>query len=174
MNASLIVPDELKVFFNDKGVAKFETKIVFNYMEFTHLFTTHAPNLISKLERFIKEQTGQYWDNPRTSFATITGAPFSFSVYGTKLIVWAHDGSLSLGHFEATVKGAQEALRVAKAYEHGKIHCSGCGQEVLLTEIGGHFYAGSYCQRCWNEDWIDAQGRRHENMKAVERRENYD
>lgn len=34
-------------------------------------------------------------------------------------------------------------------YSKGNIKCSDCGKNIKRTDIGGNYFAGSYCQDCW-------------------------
>ena len=48
-------------------------------------------------------------------------------------------------------------------YCNGLIHCSKCGKKVKQSEIAGRYFAGIYCQECWEGG-----------VREIEARENYD
>ena len=38
---------------------------------------------------------------------------------------------------------------ITKKYSEGKIKCSDCGKEIDKRDIGGRYFAGTYCKDCW-------------------------
>lgn len=56
----------------------------------------------------------------------------------------------------------KEVFGRVRLLDEGKAHCSDCGEIMVLHESGGRYFAGIYCQSCWDREW-----------KAVEARESY-
>jgi hypothetical protein len=179
------VPDNLKPFYYPKEMLdtldqtttrwfpKFDASLVFNYMDIGRVILETSRQDKEGLQKLFREQLGLYWDNSNMRFSNIYGEEFCVSVYG-QIHVWNHTGSTSVGHYPVTKAGVKQMLTDAEEWTSGGMTCSGCGEKMKRSEVAGHFFAGAYCARCWNEDWIDKNGKRHENMKAVESREKYD
>lgn len=59
-------------------------------------------------------------------------------------------------------KVCREIIDLADNYTKGKVHCSDCGKVMNRDDIAGRYFAGVYCDDCWNGKW-----------KAIEAAENY-
>jgi hypothetical protein len=54
----------------------------------------------------------------------------------------------------------EKILIACREYASGTYICSGC--KTKTNHIAGHYFAGQYCQKCWDDKY-----------KAIEARENY-
>jgi len=155
--------------------ASFEAKIIFNYMQIKDILLGEGYKSLEDLSAYlIRERLGLMWDNPIFAFSNIYGEEFEFLVYQDRISVWDHHGSVSIGVFPRTSTGVREMLAASEEYTHGLIRCSECGDKMLKTDTAGRYFAGSYCKRCWETDWIDENGREHKNVRDIEAHENYE
>ena len=53
--------------------------------------------------------------------------------------------------------------KVTDDYLKGVVKCSDCKKTILESEIAGRYFAGIYCEDCWNSKW-----------KKIEEKETYD
>ena len=117
-----------------------------------------------------KDAAATFYITDSTTFAnkiTLKAFPWNNKM---EICLWADDGSTSLMHVnniplqDDVEKYKQIALERINDFANGVIHCSDCGIAFPVTEIKGKaFYAGIYCQHCWDNKW-----------KAIEAAENYD
>lgn len=47
----------------------------------------------------------------------------------------------------------KEIAEAAKKFDNGIVACSDCGEEIKKAEAGGRYFAGVYCQECWDSEW---------------------
>lgn len=86
--------------------------------------------------------------------------------------VWCDNGGTTIygaekseiaSHGKAVIKF--EVKHAITDLLNGIIHCSDCGKPMDRNEVKGykrHYFAGAYCQTCWDSKW-----------KAIEARETY-
>ena len=53
--------------------------------------------------------------------------------------------------------------KVTADYLKGVVKCSDCKKTILENEIAGRYFAGIYCENCWNSKW-----------KKIEEKDTYD
>ncbi len=142
-------------------------------------------NSLTTYENKLKEIVGYTWGNNHRFIQTISGGHlFMFHVHYSPTInnqhvnrthrweisVWDETGNssvITIG-FEVNNKETdvvpdevfQKIIHACNNHSNGIHICSGCGKEV--THIAGHYFAGNYCQHCWDTKY-----------KAIEARENY-
>jgi|WetSurMetagenome_2_1015567.scaffolds.fasta_scaffold00049_31 hypothetical protein len=106
-----------------------------------------------------------------SNFVTdIYGHPFSWMFHNDMLNIWDAVGSdlVAKANFvDGDEKGRQSAINKViermEDYTKGYIHCSDCDTKIKRHgEVGGRYFAGVYCQKCWDGKW-----------KAIEAKENY-
>jgi len=95
----------------------------------------------------------------------------SFAVYNNKngisFNAWDTD-SRALGNCSSGagagvwVEGVKEVFARIALIDKGKAHCSDCQEIMDVDKIGGRYFAGIYCQSCWEREW-----------KAIEAKETY-
>ena len=54
------------------------------------------------------------------------------------------------------------AAQYIEDYFNGYIHCSDCQKAFPKTETDGYkrsYFAGKYCQRCWDIKWKDIEAK---------------
>jgi hypothetical protein len=164
------IPENIRCFYRtDKygAYCKFETKYIFNYMDFITMIENGNYKNLEELRVYLKGFVGNYFDNNVFYFSDIYGETFSFLIYD-KISLFTGTGSHNLGVYDLSKDGAREAVKVAERYTAGFCKCSMCGEEIEIAKIAGGYFGGRYCSRCWLEGY---QGR--EAMKAVEARETY-
>jgi hypothetical protein len=164
------IPENIRCFYRTDqygAYCKFETKYVFNYMDFVSLFETGNYKNLEELRVYLKGFVGNYFDNNPFYFSNIYGDTFSFLVFDT-ISIFAENGQYNLGTYDLSSSGAAVALAVADKYTKGYCNCSMCGEEIKIVDIAGSYFGGRYCSRCWLEGY---QGK--ESMKSVEARENH-
>lgn len=84
--------------------------------------------------------------------------------------LWDSTGLCALGGWtviqapdEIIGKEMQKAIREAcELFVQGKLHCSDCREVILKSEIAGSYFAGKYCEKCWEGKW-----------RAIEAKETY-
>lgn len=106
----------------------------------------------------------------------IYGDPYTWSWYTSpqghgSLHVWNSTGNTQIALVSFPDNLSEKERRglvngVVKRMEEfsvGYIHCSDCGEKIKYhDETGGRYFAGIYCQKCWDGKW-----------KAIEAKENY-
>lgn len=103
-----------------------------------------------------------------SSFITdIYGHHFVWNWHGSTLTVYDEVGGTTVanGHFKDAdrQKVINEVIRRMEDFTCGYIHCSDCGTRIKYHgEVAGRYFAGVYCQKCWDGKW-----------KAIEAKETY-
>lgn len=83
-----------------------------------------------------------------------------------EIYVWANGGNISLYSKKDVVSidcMPQIITDVIIDWLNGYVHCSDCDTRIKKSDIAGGYFAGVYCQKCWNGKW-----------KEIEAQENYD
>ena len=164
------IPENIRPFYRtDKygAYCKFETKYIFNYIDFVKLFETGDYKNLEELRKYLKGLVGNFYDNNVFYFSNIYGQDFSFLVYDN-ISIFAENGQHNLGTYDLSVTGARVALAVADKYTKGYCNCSMCSEEIKIVDIAGQYFGGRFCKRCWFDGWNG-----HEAMQEVEGRETY-
>jgi formamidopyrimidine-DNA glycosylase len=86
------------------------------------------------------------------------------------LHVWEHMGQQSIGNVSFEVDGGGHANQNTfsgiksrmDSWSEGFVRCSGCGEKIERDKIAGRYFAGVYCQNCWDTKY-----------KAIEAKETY-
>lgn len=93
---------------------------------------------------------------------------FYFSSVNDTFKLW-DDYSRFLGEFKINSKDIPSVEfikwieKVTDDYLRGVVKCSDCKKTILENEIAGRYFAGIYCEDCWNSKW-----------KKIEEKETYD
>lgn len=132
-----------------------------------------------------KALIGSKWDNKTNQVLQILsgGSMFSFSVTimhfkgqsrNWELSFWDVTGSVSLHNTSFPVvdedtdvipkEKFDTIIEILKDYSKGFIRCSKCKTRIPVSEIAGSYFAGRYCDECWNK----------RGMKEIEAKETYD
>lgn len=131
---------------------------------------------IKDLEQLQVNLFGLKYDSDVSSFIKGYGEVFMFTIYHRfyrdeygyiNFNLWVDDGGTALcdktwkvGEYKDEI--AAEIKEIMKKYTEGYIRCSGCGKWIKQKDIAGRFFAGVYCDECWEREW-----------KERERQENY-
>lgn len=125
--------------------------------------------LKSMLNEYIKCRNkifGCVWSNPEI-YLIRENQKFEFGIFEEFNIY--DDNSKLLGEFKINInqpptdKFNEWIEQITREYLDGIIHCSDCDKTIFKNEIAGRYFAGVYCDECWNGKW-----------KAIESKENYD
>jgi len=93
---------------------------------------------------------------------------FRFLMGDKQFALWTDDDR-SLGFFTIDPHDVPSKdfidwiLKTTEEFINGIIHCSSCGKEINVSEIAGNYFAGVYCQKCWDTKY-----------KELEANESYD
>jgi hypothetical protein len=109
-------------------------------------------------------------DNQTTQSLKIGGSFFSFHVncmeYKGKpksweLTFWDISGNISLYNITFPVvdetkdiipnDAFERIIEILKDYSKSFIRCTKCSKRIPVSEIAGSYFAGRYCDHCWNE-----------------------
>lgn len=134
---------------------------------------------ISKKFKELKKISGYTFDNTHLHWSNIFGHMFSISIHLNykktywDVHVWNHTGNESILNFlqkvvtvetdVLSIDNYKKLCGVTENYVRGIIKCSGCGKEIKTTDVAGQYFAGRYCNNCWNNKY-----------KAIEAAENYE
>ena len=93
---------------------------------------------------------------------------FKLGVYNNEIYFWTEDGMTSLAvvkyNKDTTFSEVYNVLNQCMLdYCNGIIHCSECGEPMQKGKYAGRYFAGVYCQKCWDGKW-----------KEIEANETYD
>jgi hypothetical protein len=103
-----------------------------------------------------------------SNFVTdIYGHPYTWMFHGHTLNIWDVVGStqIAVAHFKDgdRQKIVNEVIKRMEEFSCGWVHCSDCDTKFKYNNHeGGSYFAGIYCQKCWDGKW-----------KAIEAKENY-
>ena len=144
-----------------------EPAYIIGYLDFERYLKGDIQQFATELEQMrikIKEVSGFTWDNSTCRFSNIYGTEFKFSMHPDKenihLTVWGLE-SQQLLYISIPIQGdrapaIKKILEIADLWTYGKMHCSNpaCNKEMFYRENAGHrFYAGIYCQECWDSQF---------------------
>lgn len=80
--------------------------------------------------------------------------------------LWCQNGASSLlnkkgfNYFEADISPlADDIFEAIQDNENGVVRCSDCGKKITKDKIAGRYFAGVYCQECWDTTWKDIEAR---------------
>jgi len=120
-------------------------------------------NEFDQIKIAMKLITGNKHDNGQLKLEN-NGNLFAFALFKKTKIneyevsVWDLKGWISLYDKEFQSESClipipidiiKEIKNVTQKYIDGKIKCSDCAKEINKKEIGGHYFAGTYCEDCW-------------------------
>lgn len=131
---------------------------------------------VQKMFKKLKKMTGYQYDNTHLQWSNIFGEMFTFSVYVSgdtwSISVWDHTGGTSVCELSQPIvdketdtlsqENYNKLSEETKAYTRGMTKCSGCKEEIKQDDIAGRYFAGTYCEGCWEGKW-----------KAIEAEETY-
>lgn len=169
---SLTLP--LYPWFNDKTKQVYNRNIFKVMQEFEMTFK-ELHDILDSYVKWRNEAFGRHCDNSEY-YLVRENKRFAFLVAvnsrDNTFSLW-DDFSQSLGSFKVDINKPPKddfiewIENITKGYCENKIHCSDCGKEIINDRcnggIAGRFYAGCYCDDCWNGKW-----------QAIEAKENYD
>lgn len=110
------------------------------------------------LHERVKKAVNYKFDHPSTKISDICGHLFTvmFSGFGL-FMLWDDAGSTTL--LSRAIKLDQnqclsqklvdEIELIMAEYRHGYIHCTHCETKIKTKEIAGRYFAGVYCEDCW-------------------------
>lgn len=130
-----------------------------------------------------KALIGSKWDNKTSQILYLSGGFFSFSVILDHLkgksrewllSFWDVSGNISLYNIRFDVVNEEidilpeniheKIVEILTDYNKGYIRCTKCKKRIPLSEVAGSYFAGRYCDECWNK----------RGMKEKEAAETYD
>lgn len=131
---------------------------------------------VNDLFEKMREMSGYQYGNRHLQWSNIFGHMFAISVYSAgdqwTISVWDHTGGTSVCSLsqeivdkETDVLSSENYNKLSeetKAFSQGKIRCSDCKQHINQADIAGSYFAGRYCEDCWEGKW-----------KAIEAKETY-
>lgn len=136
-----------------------------------------------------KEKSSNYWEQKlKDSFSykwgnshkflqiTMQGHLFTFSVYSDKnnwtINLWDVTGANALGSYSVPIIDKEKDILPNETFfsiiddcedfVRGVQSCSGCKTKIKKEEIAGQYFAGRYCEKCWESKY-----------RAMEARETY-
>ena len=127
--------------------------------------------------KLMKQATEYSYDNNKTMWSNINGHLHSISILkgvaGWEINLWDDTGSLAIGQIKQDMINAETDVlsnenyakmdKMTKDFHRGTVRCSGCGKDTNSKNNPRRFYAGIYCESCWEGKY-----------KAMEAKENYD
>jgi hypothetical protein len=168
---------------------KSDTKLIIPISIFKKMYQYKVP--IKKLKEYVEDfqsfrnkWIGYNLGNSCVLYQSTKGNKYTISIYpdiryegsvtkelGTASFnMWDENGCESLLSLEncswesaPTVEFLDKLYNTIKDYEEGIIHCSDCGKPLKVGEVAGSYFAGRYCEHCWETKW-----------KAIEAAETYD
>lgn len=160
-----------------------EVHLVFNQHEILEkpLFwfegNNNADDSAKALENKLKKIINYKWANRHMLWGNIFGDEFSFQIYlfndRWEISIWDYKGNTTIGHITQKVIDKEKDIlsdenhsllkKMTENYSRNIIQCTECKKEINRnTEVGGRYFAGVYCQKCWDDKY-----------KAIEARETY-
>lgn len=164
---------------------RFGTKLIIPLEIFKKMYQYNVP--IKKLNEYEKDflsfrnkWIGYNLGNSSVLYQSKNGNKYTISIYpdfryegrnrvevGTASFhVWDEQGAESILTIEhgpwndaPTVSLLDSLYNTIKDYENGIIYCSDCGKPINKSEIAGSYFAGRYCEHCWNTKWRDIEAR---------------
>ncbi len=130
-------------------------------------------NEIDDMRKRVAEAIDYQWaDSFHYMWSPLHRHLISFAVYnnnnGISFNVWTTN-SEAIGNCRSdAATGEIWAEQVQKVFarialiDEGKAHCSDCQEIMVMSEKGGRYFGGIYCQGCWDGKW-----------KAIEAKETY-
>lgn len=120
------------------------------------------------------------WANSNVKWSNVYGHLFSIQVHkikysykstklGWNIHIWDHTGTTTIISLIQSVKDENNDYLTKDNYKlicnsterfvKGFINCSDCGNEIKQIEKGGRYFAGTYCQECWDRKWKEIEAR---------------
>jgi len=123
---------------------------------------------LEEIRKQLKEVSGYFYDNHVCRFSNIFGTEFKFMLYDNYLSVWDYTGGTLIVEGRVPDENRWDFINniilMSEQWTKGYIQCSNCRTMIkYLDNIGHRFYAGTYCDKCWDGKW-----------RTVESEENYD
>ena len=128
-----------------------------------------------EIEQALKKAVESQWDNSRLMFEYYGLFTIQFhkqrNTNTWSWAMWDACGHSSIGKGSFTVSLDQPMpkntiktiVQLCDDYNHNIIRCSGCGNHINRDDIAGRYFAGVYCQHCWDTKY-----------KAIETAETYE
>ena len=130
----------------------------------------------------LKSLTNYRFDNNKKLWSNIFGDFFSISIHFVnnqrtnkkywEIYVWDAKGNTSIINFtQDSINKEEDVLsdqnyniltKYTEDFSRGKVRCSDCKKEINHSEIAGRYFAGVYCNECWERKW-----------KVIEAKETY-
>lgn len=124
---------------------------------------------LEKTNRVLKELMSYPWSSPHYFVTDISGEMFQFlhHKFGDTNIItlWNNSGRVGMGDIKvksddpnATILSHaadqwKEMYQRMSDYTNGIIHCADCGNTLKLHEPHGTYFAGHFCDDCWERKW---------------------
>lgn len=117
----------------------------------------------------LKEATGYRFDNDHTVWSDIYGNLRAISIHGAShkktwvIQIWDEKGQTSiLGLTQPMIDRDTDVMTrdnydklssASEKFMRGKVACSACSKETDSVGNGRRFYAGIYCEACWENTY---------------------
>lgn len=132
----------------------------------------------------LKKLSGYGFDNTHLLFSNVYGHLFAINIHFQDIsrihtspkwefCIWDATGNTSIGTIWQPVENKEtdrlsdenykELRRLTENFTKGIVKCSACGKEINKVDIAGRYFAGIYCQHCWDTKY-----------KAIEAKETYE
>lgn len=79
---------------------------------------------------------------------------YTFSMWDSKGMMSLNNGTFVCNPDKPLPIEVQKAIYgTARDYIDGTVHCSHCNEVLERDEIAGSYFAGVYCQECWDREY---------------------
>jgi hypothetical protein len=128
-------------------------------------------HLIGRLHHFLRAEvieSATVFDNYSSIHVSdLFGQHYGISIYANgkntpSIHVWNHSGQDSVCTVYTKTLDEESIRTIAKAMEHyscGEVQCAECGEWIKRHEAGGRYFAGLYCQHCWDTKWKEIEAK---------------
>jgi hypothetical protein len=134
----------------------------------------------AKIRKELKEATSYQFDSSHLILTDIYGNPYSIIIFLNKdktvfeINIWNFNGSISILTVKINVTGDYKEFKlsfedynkimnkITKFYTDDIVPCNECGKDINWKTAAGRYFAGLFCEKCWESKW-----------KAIEAKETY-
>ena len=140
---------------------------IFDEMKRLNVSFVELDNIINSYIEWRNKAFGVNIGHSRVKL-TMLNMEFAFSVSGD-FIIWNSNGFTALGRYDIDCNAppTREFIEwiycILDNYSHNILHCSDCGKPLPDGKYAGRYFAGVYCEDCWEEKW-----------RAIEAAEDYE
>ena len=132
--------------------------LVFSFQTLSKFFLEDLSELSKTMEELrikSRDATSYQWDNRNFRISNSYGTEFKFSLNGNNINLWdMHDFEVFQDELPKNLEERKTMLnkigKLMSDYDKGFINCSECKKQIKLAECeSNRFYAGIYCNDCW-------------------------